>query len=203
MTYTIAHGNAVSLTHWVRPGIEPETSWCLAGFIFAAPRWELLILFLLEYSWFIVLCQFLLYSIVTRSYIYIYTYTYTYIYIYTHTHSFSHTIFCLQVHLLPELSKLYRPFLKHLLLGWQWAPDLGGLRAQTTSSAPLFQRLVERKEQPWVFLQKPSWIHSSVNGHLGCFHILAIVKFGFSRCKLLHLEWIRNEILLYSPGNYI
>ena len=24
-----------------------------------------------------------------------------------------------------------------------------------------------------------------------------------SRCKLLHLEWINNEILLYSTGNYI
>ena len=28
-------------------------------------------------------------------------------------------------------------------------------------------------------------------------------KFGVNRCKLLHLEWISNKILLYSPGNYI
>ena len=28
-------------------------------------------------------------------------------------------------------------------------------------------------------------------------------KFGVSRWKLLHLEWISNEILLYSTGNYI
>ena len=28
-------------------------------------------------------------------------------------------------------------------------------------------------------------------------------EFGVSRCKLLHLEWISNEILLYSSGNYI
>ena len=28
-------------------------------------------------------------------------------------------------------------------------------------------------------------------------------SFGVSRCKLLHLEWIRNEVLLYSTGNYI
>ena len=28
-------------------------------------------------------------------------------------------------------------------------------------------------------------------------------KFGASRCKLLHLEWINNEVLLYSTGNYI
>ena len=27
--------------------------------------------------------------------------------------------------------------------------------------------------------------------------------FEVSRCKLLHLEWISNEILLYSTGNYI
>ena len=28
-------------------------------------------------------------------------------------------------------------------------------------------------------------------------------EFGASRCKLLHLKWISNEILLYSIGNYI
>ena len=27
--------------------------------------------------------------------------------------------------------------------------------------------------------------------------------FGVSRCKVLHLEWIGNEVLLYSTGNYI
>ena len=27
-------------------------------------------------------------------------------------------------------------------------------------------------------------------------------EFGVNRCKLLPLEWIGNEILLYSPGNY-
>ena len=26
-------------------------------------------------------------------------------------------------------------------------------------------------------------------------------EFGVGRCKLLHLEWISNEVLLYSPGN--
>ena len=26
---------------------------------------------------------------------------------------------------------------------------------------------------------------------------------GVNRCKLLHLEWISNKILLYSTGNYI
>ena len=28
-------------------------------------------------------------------------------------------------------------------------------------------------------------------------------EFGVSRCKLLHLEWISNEILLYSTRNHI
>ena len=32
-TYTIAHGNAGSLTHWARPGLEPETAWFLVGFV--------------------------------------------------------------------------------------------------------------------------------------------------------------------------
>ena len=28
-------------------------------------------------------------------------------------------------------------------------------------------------------------------------------EFGVSRCKLLHLEWMGNEVLLYSTENYI
>ena len=28
-------------------------------------------------------------------------------------------------------------------------------------------------------------------------------EFGVNGCKLLHLEWISNEVLLYSTGNYI
>ena len=32
-TYTTAHGNTRSLTHWARPGIEPATSWFLVGVI--------------------------------------------------------------------------------------------------------------------------------------------------------------------------
>ena len=28
-------------------------------------------------------------------------------------------------------------------------------------------------------------------------------EFGVSRCQLLHLKWINNEVLLYSTGNYI
>ena len=32
-TYTTLHGNTRSLTHWARPGIKPETSWFLVGFV--------------------------------------------------------------------------------------------------------------------------------------------------------------------------
>ena len=28
-------------------------------------------------------------------------------------------------------------------------------------------------------------------------------EFGVSRCKILHSEWISNEVLLYSTGNDI
>ena len=33
--------NAGSLTHWMRPGIDPTSSWTLVGFIFAQPKLEL------------------------------------------------------------------------------------------------------------------------------------------------------------------
>ena len=46
-TYTTAHGNTGSSTHWAGPGIEPATSWFLVGFISAVPRRELLSF----YSW--------------------------------------------------------------------------------------------------------------------------------------------------------
>ena len=42
VTYTTAHDNAGSLTHWERPGIEPATLWYLVRFISAVPQWELL-----------------------------------------------------------------------------------------------------------------------------------------------------------------
>ena len=40
-TYTKAHSNARSQTHWARPGIEPMSSWILVGFIPAESQWEL------------------------------------------------------------------------------------------------------------------------------------------------------------------
>ena len=47
--YTTAHGNSGSLTHWARPGIEPETSWFLVGFVSTAPQRELLIHYCFKY----------------------------------------------------------------------------------------------------------------------------------------------------------
>ena len=44
-TYTAAHSNTGSLTHWVRPGIKPAPSWILVGFVSSAPQWELPCLF--------------------------------------------------------------------------------------------------------------------------------------------------------------
>ena len=41
MTYTTAHGNARSLIHWARPGIEPATSWFPVRFVSTAPHQEL------------------------------------------------------------------------------------------------------------------------------------------------------------------
>ena len=46
---------------WVRPGIEPETSWFLVGFLSAAPQWEHLICFFnidIFRSIFKILCRF-------------------------------------------------------------------------------------------------------------------------------------------------
>ena len=39
-TYTTAHGNARTLTHWVRPGIKPMSSWTLVGFVTSELQWE-------------------------------------------------------------------------------------------------------------------------------------------------------------------
>ena len=38
------HSTVRSLTHWVRPGMEPASSWILGGFVSAAPQRELLML---------------------------------------------------------------------------------------------------------------------------------------------------------------
>ena len=39
VTYTTAHGNMGSLTHWARLGMEPESSWVLVKFLSTEP-WQ-------------------------------------------------------------------------------------------------------------------------------------------------------------------
>ena len=56
MTYTTAHRNVVSLTHWVRPGAYPASSWILVCFITTQPPQELLIVVLTCIS-LIIKCQ--------------------------------------------------------------------------------------------------------------------------------------------------
>ena len=41
-TYTTAHNNIGSLTHWTRPRIQPASSWILVRFIAAEPQREFL-----------------------------------------------------------------------------------------------------------------------------------------------------------------
>ena len=50
-TYTTAHGNAGSSTHFVRPGIKPASSWMLVIFVSAEPWQELLKVFLKNEPW--------------------------------------------------------------------------------------------------------------------------------------------------------
>ena len=38
-----SHSNAGSLTHWMRPGVEPASSWILVRLFSAEPWWELLV----------------------------------------------------------------------------------------------------------------------------------------------------------------
>ena len=40
-SYSTAHSNTGSLTHWVRPEIKPEASWFLVRFVSTVPWWEL------------------------------------------------------------------------------------------------------------------------------------------------------------------
>ena len=39
-THTTAHANAESLTHWMKPRIEPASSWILVGFVTVEPLLE-------------------------------------------------------------------------------------------------------------------------------------------------------------------
>ena len=42
VTNTTAHSNAGSLTHWMRPGIKPSSSWILIRFVTTEPQREFL-----------------------------------------------------------------------------------------------------------------------------------------------------------------
>jgi len=50
VTYTTAHGNAGSLSHWVRPGIKPASSCMLFRFVSAEP-WREFHELLISYLW--------------------------------------------------------------------------------------------------------------------------------------------------------
>ena len=41
LRYAIAHANTRLITHWVRPGIEPTSSWMPVGFLTAKPQQKL------------------------------------------------------------------------------------------------------------------------------------------------------------------
>ena len=45
-----------------------------------------------------------------------------------------------------------------------------------------------------------SFIHSSVNGHLGCIHVLATVNSAATRVLVLQLEYMRLFQLWFSQG---
>jgi len=54
----------------------------------------------------------------------------------------------------------------------------------------LMNRLTDIENK--LVIAKEEWGGSEMDG-----------EFGAGRCKLLHLEWINNDVLLYSTGNYI
>ena len=49
-SYTTDQGNGRSLTHWARPGIEPESSWALFGSVTTEPQWEFFFFFFFVFS---------------------------------------------------------------------------------------------------------------------------------------------------------
>ena len=57
-TYVTAHCNAGSLIHWVRPGIEPTSSWILVGFVSSELQWALPSIILLMFWSFVVMLPF-------------------------------------------------------------------------------------------------------------------------------------------------
>ena len=49
-------------------------------------------------------------------------------------------------------------------------------------------------KQKWITDLEDLWLPGGGNG--------MDWEFGVGRCKLLHLEWINNGVLLYNTGNY-
>ena len=75
LTYTAVQGNAGSLTHWVRPGIELESSWVLVNFLTAEPQRELHLFF---FKWKLMFSIYLL--IVYNEVILVISFKYTFIF---------------------------------------------------------------------------------------------------------------------------
>ena len=51
-TYTTAHGNTRSLSHWISPGFVPATSWFLVGCVSSVPWQELHLPFFKQWDFF-------------------------------------------------------------------------------------------------------------------------------------------------------
>ena len=62
-TYTTAHGNTGSFTHWARPGIEPMFSWMLVAFVNHWATIEIFLILYLMISW----IQILMFSLLGTS----------------------------------------------------------------------------------------------------------------------------------------
>ena len=62
--------------------------------------------------------------------------------------------------------------------------------AKWESKNPMTSKLTDIENRPVV--AKGDWGGSGRDG-----------EFGVGRCKLLHLEWISNEVLLCSTGDYV
>ena len=108
-TYTAAHGNADSLTHWARPGIEPASS----GSLPTEPQQEVLywgrvdlqccVSFRSAAKWlnyiYIYICMYVYIYVYIYVYMYIYMYIYIciytciYIYIYVYIHIYIYILF--------------------------------------------------------------------------------------------------------------
>ena len=53
------------------------------------------------------------------------------------------------------------------------------------------QKQITAKESR-IVVPRREWRGSGMDG-----------EFRFGKCKLLHLEWVRNKVILYSSGNSV